>query len=502
MNNSFTAIDLFAGIGGFRLAIEKNGGKCINFSEIAPDAIKTYCENFPDAEGTNLGDITKIKMLPRHDLLTGGVPCQSWSIAGRNLGFDDDRGQLWNDSIYLLNQSKPKTFIFENVKGLSDPRNKQALDYIMLRIKEAGYHANVHVLNSFDYGVPQSRVRIYIIGFKEKRFLDAFRLPEKTEPEDRITLADILDGYVKTTDGYKGERDLFGQPIHSTKSSPTSLSRNNNGFNDYFLFNDLRNGSTTIHSWELEETTEKEKHICLLLLRNRRKSIYGCLDGNPLSIAHFKALDSKITEEDIRKLVDKKILKEEEYAYKVIGNRSTNLDEAEALVLGESKNNILIFDELTRERKFKIKKIKISDVLKSLERKGLIKCIETRFDFRNTKISTGLFGINRVFLPSSNIFPTLVASDSNDFVTTIGLSALNEKQYKKEFIEKVFNKKAYRKITVTEACKIQGFPANFKLPPTRARWMKLIGNSVSVPVIEKLVGAICNTGVFTCLAHD
>jgi DNA (cytosine-5)-methyltransferase 1 len=92
MNNSFTAIDLFAGIGGFRLAIEKNGGKCINFSEIAPDAIKTYCENFPDAEGTNLGDITKIKMLPRHDLLTGGVPCQSWSIAGRNLGFDDDRG--------------------------------------------------------------------------------------------------------------------------------------------------------------------------------------------------------------------------------------------------------------------------------------------------------------------------------------------------------------------------------------------------------------------------
>ena len=166
---AWTHIDLFAGIGGFRLAATRNGGRCIGYSEISPDAVSAYEANYADAKETNFGDITKLKKLPPHDFLTGGVPCQSWSIAGRNLGFDDDRGQLWNDAIFLLNQSRPKAFLFENVKGLVDPRNKSALDYIMRRIAEAGYHASVHVLNSFDYGVPQSRVRIYIVGFADKK---------------------------------------------------------------------------------------------------------------------------------------------------------------------------------------------------------------------------------------------------------------------------------------------------------------------------------------------
>ena len=89
----FSFIDLFAGIGGFRLALESVGGHCLGFSEIAPDAINTYCANFNETEDGNFGDITKIKDLPRHDFMTAGVPCQSWSIAGKNLGFDDDRGQ-------------------------------------------------------------------------------------------------------------------------------------------------------------------------------------------------------------------------------------------------------------------------------------------------------------------------------------------------------------------------------------------------------------------------
>jgi len=97
----FTFIDLFAGIGGFRMALERNGGKCIGFSEINNDAIEYYCRNYNEDKSENFGDITKIKSLPNHDILVGGVPCQSWSIAGRNLGFDDDRGQLWNDTIYL-----------------------------------------------------------------------------------------------------------------------------------------------------------------------------------------------------------------------------------------------------------------------------------------------------------------------------------------------------------------------------------------------------------------
>ena len=177
---NFTFIDLFAGIGGFRLALESVGGTCIGFSEIATDAINTYCCNFKENDSANFGNITKLETLPEHDFMTAGVPCQSWSIAGKNLGFDDDRGQLWNDTLYLLNKIRPKAFIFENVKGLADPRNSEALDYILERIKQAGYYAQVNVLNAYDYGVPQTRVRIYIVGFKEKKYLATFVLASPT----------------------------------------------------------------------------------------------------------------------------------------------------------------------------------------------------------------------------------------------------------------------------------------------------------------------------------
>lgn len=184
---NFTFVDLFAGIGGFRLALESVGGTCLGFSEIAPDAINTYCSNFEEDSISNFGDITKLKSLPEHDFMTAGVPCQSWSIAGKNLGFDDDRGQLWNDTLYLLNKVRPKSFIFENVKGLADPRNSSALNYILERIAKAGYYAKKYVLNAYDYGVPQTRVRIYIVGFKDKAYLDKFHLPEPT-PGSAIVL--------------------------------------------------------------------------------------------------------------------------------------------------------------------------------------------------------------------------------------------------------------------------------------------------------------------------
>lgn len=190
----FSFIDLFAGIGGFRLALESVGGHCLGFSEIAPDAINTYCANFNETEDGNFGDITKIKDLPRHDFMTAGVPCQSWSIAGKNLGFDDDRGQLWNDTLYLLNKVRPKAFIFENVKGLSDPRNQKALEYILARIQQAGYHAQKFVLNAYDYGVPQTRVRIYIIGFRDEMFLKRLQLPKPFPGEVRLN--DVLDSEI------------------------------------------------------------------------------------------------------------------------------------------------------------------------------------------------------------------------------------------------------------------------------------------------------------------
>lgn len=122
-----------------------------------------------------------------------------------------------------------------------------------------------------------------------------------------------------------------------------------------------------------------------------------------------------------------------------------------------------------------------------------LKTKSIRYDFKNTKISTGLFGVNRIFLPSSDIFPTLVASDSNDFVSLQHIPISNN--YRAHFLEEIYKKDNYRKITKKEACLIQGFPDNFKLPKSRPRWMKLIGNSVSVPVIEVICSSILETGV-------
>ena len=478
----FTFIDLFAGIGGFRLALESVGGQCLGFSDVANDAINTYCANFNETEENNFGDITNIKELPHHDLMTAGVPCQSWSIAGKNLGFDDDRGQLWNDTLYLLNKAKPNAFIFENVKGLSDPRNHKALEYILSRIEEAGYHAQKFVLNAYDYGLPQTRARIYIIGFRDEKYLKRFQLP--TPFPGKVSLNDVLDGttstITKTTSGTKPR---------------WSLSCNENGFNDYFLFNDLRNGDTTIHSWDIINTTDREKRICNLLLSNRRKKKYGTLDGNPLSLQHFQELDSTITNDELETLVNKHILKRVEYLYEIV-DWDKKETQNEALIMTFAEYNLLNIDKLKADRSLKKLKIDVHSVLYELKQHDAIRCIETRYDFKNTKISTGLEGINRIFLPSSKIYPTLVASDTNDFITTETIKADTIGEYREEFMKKVYTPRNYRKITKSEACRIQGFPDNFILPPTRPRWMKLIGNSVAVPVIKVLANAIVETGVF------
>lgn len=478
----FTFIDLFAGIGGFRIALSNAGGSCLGFSEIAPDAIKAYCTNYNEPETSNFGDITKLKTLPEHDFMTAGVPCQSWSIAGKKLGFDDDRGQLWNDTLYLLNKVRPKAFIFENVKGLADPRNSAALDYIMSRIREAGYHAEKYILNAYDYGVPQTRVRIYIIGFREKKYQKRFRLPE--ECPGAVRLSDILDGAVAQTH----------EPLSGNKAR-WSLSCNEQGFNDYFLFNDIRNGSTTIHTWDIEDTTKREKHICYLLLSNRRKRDYGPLDGNPLSVNHFKALDPTIKKSELDALVKKGILKGVPYLYRVNG-KDFELSEAEQLVLSYERYGRLNIDELKLQKVFRIKSIGIVDTIEALESRGIVKCVEARYDFKHARISSGINGINRIFLKTSKIYPTMVASDTNDFIATEDIEASSVEELKEQFMEKIFRPHNFRQITKSEACRIQGFPDDFVLPEARPRWMKLIGNSIAVSLVKRLAKSVVNTGVF------
>ncbi|MDD5272883.1 MAG: DNA (cytosine-5-)-methyltransferase, partial [Methylovulum sp.] len=447
------------------------------------------CGNFNEAASLNLGNITDIKSLPSHDILTAGVPCQSWSIAGKNLGFDDDRGQLWNDTLYLLNQARPKAFIFENVKGLADPRNHDALAYILARIGKAGYFARHFVLNSSDYGVPQDRVRVYIIGFLDATHLRKFRLPPPQK--STLTLRDVLQDCQaaapeQTNPGETA--DIFGDLIPDKKRY-----RKTNGMNDFFLFNDIRNGPTTIHSWDLLATTARQQHICYLLLKNRRKKTYGRLDGNPLSLAHFQQLDDTIQAQELAELVALGIFKTVAYTYAVQAHQLP-LNEGEQLVLQRVSAGEITLDALKECRELKKARIPFEKVLADLVAKQVLACTEIRYEFRYTKISTGIEGVNRIFLPKSEAFPTLVASDSNDFVALKDVVADNDHDYKQAFLEQVFHKNLYRKIAKEEACLIQGFPKTFVLPESRSRWMKLIGNSVSVPVIQLLGQAILATG--------
>lgn len=489
MDKKFTFIDLFSGIGGFKMALSNNGGKCLNFSEINNDAIKTYCENYNVESDDNLGDITKISELPNHDILTAGVPCQSWSSAGKKQGFDDSRGQLWNNTINLLKQSQPKVFIFENVKGLADPRNKESLNYILKKISDAGFYSKHFLINSYDYGVPQNRERIYIIGFKKEEYLKKFKLLKANKA--KLNLADVL-GVEQQEEDTSMQKDLFDFSSFQRQMSLSSK----NGFNDYFLFNDLRNGKTTIHSWDIVNTTERQKRICLLLLTNRRKKIFGKLDGNSLSLNQFKNLDTTIEKQELEKLIQLGILKKEEYRYEINISNLSILTSDEAELINTQINGELFLDEIKLSKKFKNRNTKIKKLLITLKEKEIIRCIEKKYNFKNTKISTGFYGVSRVFLPSSNVFPTLVASDSNDFVTDVNIKFENELEYKDNFLKKVYFSKKYRKITKEEACIIQGFPKDLILPETRARWMKLIGNSVSVPVIDVLIKSIIKTGVF------
>jgi DNA (cytosine-5)-methyltransferase 1 len=257
----------------------------------------------------------------------------------------------------------------------------------------------------------------------------------------------------------------------------------------------LRNGHTTIHSWDIEETTTRQKEICLLLLKNRRKSQFGPLDGNPLSLKQFQSLDATISQEEIDSLMELGILKKVYYKYEILDFNDSDLTDEELELLNLTTDNFIVIDKLKKERLLKIKRISIAKTIESLIEKEIVKCVEERYEFKNTKISSGLKGINRVFMPSSDVFPTLVASDTNDYISLKNIVPTTHQVYKEQFLEEVYFANQYRKITKEEACLIQGFPKDFILPESRARWMKLIGNSVSVPVIDMLIKSIIATGV-------
>jgi DNA (cytosine-5)-methyltransferase 1 len=202
-NYTFKFIDLFAGIGGFRLALQNLGGKCVFTSEWDENAKKTYRANFGE---TPFGDITKEytkNYIPYNfDVLCAGFPCQAFSIAGKRGGFDDTRGTLFFDVAEIIKKHKPKAIFLENVKGLRSHDKGKTLETILNVLRnDLGYYVpEPQIMNAKNFGVPQNRERIYIVGFRKDLNIVNFEYPE---PLEKIpTFKDVKERKVPPTKYY------------------------------------------------------------------------------------------------------------------------------------------------------------------------------------------------------------------------------------------------------------------------------------------------------------
>ena len=247
----YTFIDLFAGLGGFRLALESFGAKCVYSNEWDSYAQKVYEKNFKEIPE---GDITKVdeKTIPDHDILCAGFPCQAFSISGKQRGFEDSRGTLFFDVARIVKEKKPKVVFMENVKNFASHDNGRTLHVVKKTMEELGYEFYQMVLNSVDYGMPQKRERIYMVCFRndlevyDYKYPKAFKLRKHVEnfllkdesmvehlyvnrkdtyykdiKDDRYSDKPIRLGIVNK--GGQGER------IYSTKGIAITLSANGGG---------------------------------------------------------------------------------------------------------------------------------------------------------------------------------------------------------------------------------------------------------------------------------
>lgn len=249
--SKYTFIDLFAGLGGFRLALESLGAKCVYSNEWDIPVQKVYAENFGDIPE---GDITKVneKDIPNHDILCAGFPCQPFSISGKQGGFKDSRGTLFFDVARIIKEKKPKVVFMENVKNFATHDNGKTLEVVKGTMEELGYTFYQKVLNAVDYGVPQKRERIYMVCFRNDLKVGEFNYPkpiELTRHVEDFLLDDeelVKDLYVERADTYYNnvEDNQYskksirlgivnkggqGERIYSVKGIAITLSANGGG---------------------------------------------------------------------------------------------------------------------------------------------------------------------------------------------------------------------------------------------------------------------------------
>lgn len=441
---SIKFIDLFAGMGGFRLGFEQAAlehGKqpiCVFSSEIKPYAVQVYKDNYQNEDVA--GDITQINSseIPDFDILLAGFPCQAFSNAGKRQGFLDTRGTMFFEVERILKEKKPKAFILENVEGLvkHDQLNRtdemgQTLTIILQSLRNLGYFVSWKVLDASYFGVPQARKRIYITGtLHSKVDLDGFipqintldTVLEKEKPLLQGKLIDLLLSHYSI-------EDLYGKSVK-----------------------DKRGGSNNIHSWDIElkgSVSKDQRELLSKIMRARRNKKWADLkgihwmDGMPLTIHEIQTF---YQHPDLQEMLD-------------------DLCQKKYLKLEHPKDVVTYLDE--------------NGVRK--QKREYREDIEKGYNIVAGKLS---YEINKVLDPKS-IAPTLVATDLDRIVVPDG--------------------KGLRLLTEIEQKRLFGFPDNYLLNVKPKETFDLFGNTVAVPVVKavanRLLNAIFNTNEISKPSH-
>lgn len=235
MTQPFLFIDLFAGIGGIRIAFQRAGGRCVFSSEWDKFSQQTYVANFGHLPA---GDITQIEAsdVPAHDILLGGFPCQAFSVAGLKNGFADTRGTLFFDVARLVEAHSPSMVLLENVKGLVSHDKGRTMKVVIKTLEDLGYNVFHKVLNARDFGVPQNRERIYIVAINKKKLGNSqfiFPAPKRkatrlgdifeTRVDAKYTLSDKLwEGHKRRLQQHRSRGNGFGYSLFTGKSPYSS----------------------------------------------------------------------------------------------------------------------------------------------------------------------------------------------------------------------------------------------------------------------------------------
>ncbi len=249
--DGLTFIDLFAGLGGFRLTLESCGAKCVYSNEWDRFAQEVYKNNFGE---TPDGDITKVdeSSIPDHDILCAGFPCQAFSISGNQKGFEDSRGTLFFDVARIIKAKRPKVVFMENVKNFATHDNGKTLQIVQNSLDALGYSFFQKIINAADFGIPQKRERLYMVCFRKDLLISSFNFPRSlvlSRFVEDVLLDDeslIQNLYVERKDvTYNNEQNNSynnkpirlgiinkggqGERIYSTKGVAITLSANGGG---------------------------------------------------------------------------------------------------------------------------------------------------------------------------------------------------------------------------------------------------------------------------------